>query len=301
MAFMTAASAPVVPASPVPLTPRGLVVQRHGMRRRFEHRQVVGARHRVVHERSREQLAGLAFEDRFLPQRLADALGDAAMDLSLDEHGIEHVSAIVDGGVGARGRPLRCPDRSRPRRCGSHSGRSAGRSAWPLVSSDSFSVPGAPGHLEQGHAAVGTGDAKRAIAAYSMSASAVSSSCEASLRPFSIDQLDRAHERAAGGRGRARGDRRAARDVEVGVALMHDDAGLGDAEPRGGEPAIERGVALSRRMHAERHDQRVVAGKANAGFIARHAARHARGSRKCRGRAVCRRRPDCARRCAKPA
>ena len=54
----------------------------------LERRQVVGARHAVVHERAGHELAVLVV-DRALQQRLADALGDAAVDLALDDHRID--------------------------------------------------------------------------------------------------------------------------------------------------------------------------------------------------------------------
>ena len=98
MAFITAASAPVVPASPAPLTPSGLVVQGTGCSDRVEGRQHVGARHRVVHEGAGQELAVAGRTPR-LPQRLADALGDAAMHLALHQHRVEDLADIVHRGV----------------------------------------------------------------------------------------------------------------------------------------------------------------------------------------------------------
>ena len=52
---------------------------------------------RVVHERAGDELAVLVV-DRAFEQRLADALGDAAMHLALDDHRIDHRAEIVDRG-----------------------------------------------------------------------------------------------------------------------------------------------------------------------------------------------------------
>src|SRR2546429_1712795 len=51
----------------------------------LERRQVVGPRHGVVHERRRDGLAAAVIDSAF-KQRLADALGEAAMDLAFDDH-----------------------------------------------------------------------------------------------------------------------------------------------------------------------------------------------------------------------
>jgi hypothetical protein len=55
---------------------------------------------------------------------------------------------------------------------------------------------------------------------------------------------------------------RAALNIQVGVSLAHDHAGFVDAEALRGQPAIEGGVALPRRMHAERDNQRTGGRKA---------------------------------------
>ena len=57
-AFIIAGGAPIAPASPQPLTPSGLCVHGVAVMRDLEARQVVGARHAVVHERAGDQLAG---------------------------------------------------------------------------------------------------------------------------------------------------------------------------------------------------------------------------------------------------
>ena len=62
----------------------------------LEARKIDGARHRVVHERAGHQLAVLVV-DGLLDHRLADALGQAAVDLSLDNQRVDEVAGIVHG------------------------------------------------------------------------------------------------------------------------------------------------------------------------------------------------------------
>jgi hypothetical protein len=57
MALITAAGAPIAPASPQPLTPSGLPGHSVVVCVELERRQVVGARHGVVHERAGHELA----------------------------------------------------------------------------------------------------------------------------------------------------------------------------------------------------------------------------------------------------
>ena len=89
--------------------------QRH-VRSRRRRTAVVGARHRVVLVRAGQQLAGLLVVDAALEQRLADALGEAAMDLALDDHRVDDAAEVVDGGEADRPRHARSRGRSRPRR-----------------------------------------------------------------------------------------------------------------------------------------------------------------------------------------
>src|SRR6266446_3743351 len=75
---------------------------RHG-RRRFQvpnlgRRHVVRLRQRVVHQRRREELAVVAVDDAF-EQRLADPLGDGAVDLTLDDQRVDDGAAVLDEGV----------------------------------------------------------------------------------------------------------------------------------------------------------------------------------------------------------
>src|SRR5262245_14199524 len=68
-----------------------------------ECRNLVGSRHAVVHEAPGEELT-LGIEDEGFTQRCPDALNDAAVELALDDHGIDRAPAIVDGGVPQQGR-----------------------------------------------------------------------------------------------------------------------------------------------------------------------------------------------------
>ena len=99
MALITAAGAAMAPASPQPLMPSGLDGHFVIVVSDLQRRQVVGARHGVIHERAGHELAFLVV-DRALAQRLADALRDAAVDLALDDHRIDHHAEIVDRSPG---------------------------------------------------------------------------------------------------------------------------------------------------------------------------------------------------------
>ena len=97
MALMTAGGEAIAPASPQPL-----IAERIGRTRRLdrvdrERRQVVGARHAIVHVARRQELP-VAVVVRGLHQRLADALRDAAMHLALDDHRIDELAEVVDRG-----------------------------------------------------------------------------------------------------------------------------------------------------------------------------------------------------------
>ena len=61
--------------------------------------QRVGPRHRVVHERGGEELAGVGIVDDLLHQCLAHALGHAAVDLPLERDGIDDCADVVDDRV----------------------------------------------------------------------------------------------------------------------------------------------------------------------------------------------------------
>jgi hypothetical protein len=90
----------MVPTSPHPLTPSGLWRHRGALGSHRDRRQVISARHAVIHERAGEDLAARRVIDAVLAKRLADALHYAAMDLALDDHRVQHHADIVDCGVG---------------------------------------------------------------------------------------------------------------------------------------------------------------------------------------------------------
>ena len=71
----------------------------HVMGGESEERNVVGARHGIVHERARKELAAVWIIDRMLKQSLADALHDTAMDLALEQERIDGPAEIVDDRV----------------------------------------------------------------------------------------------------------------------------------------------------------------------------------------------------------
>ena len=69
------------------------------MRVHLEGGDVVGARHRVVHERAGQELARLVVVGEHLEESLAEALHDPAVDLALHEHRVDHPPDVVDDGV----------------------------------------------------------------------------------------------------------------------------------------------------------------------------------------------------------
>ena len=69
------------------------------MRREREARQVVGARHGVVHERARKQLTIDGIVDGTLQEGLPDALHDPAVHLSLEQQRIDGAAEVVDDRV----------------------------------------------------------------------------------------------------------------------------------------------------------------------------------------------------------
>ena len=78
--------------------------QRVGRGRDFADRgrkawQVGGSRHCIIHERPREELAALGVVEALLEQRLAGALGDPAMGLTMQDERVDGAADIVDGGV----------------------------------------------------------------------------------------------------------------------------------------------------------------------------------------------------------
>jgi Zn-dependent protease with chaperone function len=68
--------------------------------------QVVGARQRVVHQRAGQQLAGVVVR-HVLEKSSAHALGHPAVDLALDDDGVDHHAAIVGDHVAEQPHPAR--------------------------------------------------------------------------------------------------------------------------------------------------------------------------------------------------
>src|SRR5215831_7512608 len=64
----------------------------------LEGRDVVGARHSVVHVGPGHELARLAVVMAALGQRLADALGEPAVHLAFDDHRVDDLAEVVDRG-----------------------------------------------------------------------------------------------------------------------------------------------------------------------------------------------------------
>ena len=62
---------------------------------RHDRRHIVRSRQCVVHERARQQLAILSVLDAMLAQRVAKAQRDAALDLSFDDHWVDHGADVV--------------------------------------------------------------------------------------------------------------------------------------------------------------------------------------------------------------
>ena len=122
MALTTTASAGVVPPSPPARMPSGLVGDGTSLIAVVNDGQVVGARHRVVHERAGQHLAARRVVVAVLQQRLADALHDAAMGLAVQDQRVDRAADVVDRRIARRSRPRRSRDRPRPRRPGSRRG-----------------------------------------------------------------------------------------------------------------------------------------------------------------------------------
>ena len=124
MALATAGMAPTQPASPQPLTPSGLVLRRHRVRVNCQRADVVGTRHRIVHERAGDELTGIGIEMDILHQDLADALRHAAGDLAVDQERVDDGADVVHHAVAHDLDRAGLLDRSRPRRHGRRSGSS---------------------------------------------------------------------------------------------------------------------------------------------------------------------------------
>ena len=122
IALTTAGVDAIVPASPTPLVPKVLVV--HGDVVWSMSKLIVSAAdgQRVVDERRRDQGAGLVVH-RLLPERLGDALHEAAVHLAGDDQRVDDRADVVDGGVLAHRDLHRSRCRPPSRRGGCRAGR----------------------------------------------------------------------------------------------------------------------------------------------------------------------------------
>ena len=99
MALIVAGSAPVGPDSPTPLAPIRVGGGGNARARHREGAQIVGAGQGVVHERAGQELPALRIDPDLFQQRLADALGDAAVQLAGIEHRVDHPPGVRNSGV----------------------------------------------------------------------------------------------------------------------------------------------------------------------------------------------------------
>src|SRR3984893_2071273 len=97
-ALVIAAGAPIAPASPQPLTPSGLWVHGVTLVDNMKYGRAAAGRIRESVYEPGSSLAGFLVVDAGLEQGLPDALGEAAMDLALDDHRVEDAPEIVAGG-----------------------------------------------------------------------------------------------------------------------------------------------------------------------------------------------------------
>ena len=274
---MTAASAPVVPASPTPLTPSGLLRLGNRMKGAREARQIVGARHGVIHERAGEQLAAPPVVDGVLEERLADPLGDPTLHLALDDRLVEGYAAIVDRRIGGErhtsrvGIDLHLGDVATIGVGLCHLRRLA-RVERLDEGSPCLELDRALGRGEEREAAVGAGDAESAPGILDVALGGLQD--EGRDPPSLGDDLEgRLVDGSTRDRRRARGDGAHADEPECRVALCQADLGLGNAECLCREAAENRGVALAHGLDGEGQAHRTVARKGDLRRLVRCPAR----------------------------
>ncbi len=91
-----AAAGAMIPLSPTPLIPSGLIAEGYSRCPHLERRHLVGPRERVLHEGAGEELAFLVV-DQLFHQRAADPLHHAAVELSLHDHRVDGTARVVHG------------------------------------------------------------------------------------------------------------------------------------------------------------------------------------------------------------
>ena len=95
-ALTMAGGEPTVADSPIPLAPIGMVRRRRHRVARLPVGHLERRRDQVVHERG-SQAVTLRVEGDHLHESHTDAVGEAAVDLALDDHLVDPRAAVVDG------------------------------------------------------------------------------------------------------------------------------------------------------------------------------------------------------------
>ena len=251
-----------------------------------ERRHVVGARHRVVHERAGEELAGLRVVDpraRAAPGRrpAPSRRGSGPRAAAGSSCGRSRRRSCS-----ARSSSRRCPDRPRPRRCGSRSGRCTSRRLARVRRLEPFAF-----------FATSKSDTPRSVPAiqylpsrYSTSAAAASSRLAAVSLPFPTASSAAVDRRDAADREEAAAAGQPVRD-DVGVALHHLDRLGVDAELVGQHLLEARDVPLAVVLHARDQRHLAVAADLQRDRVAVAAAAALDVHRRARCRAACRASP----------
>ena len=162
--------------------------RRHRMDGVLERGHVVGARHRVIHERAGDQLPARAVEHRVLHHRLAQALGDGAVGLPLDDHGVERAAAIVDRGIGHEHKlaglriDLHLGDVTAVGKCQRRFRIDLGIEVFGDFAA-LFHFLGAGGEIEQGDAAIGPHHAETPVAVFDVAFGRFQHVCSDRLAP----------------------------------------------------------------------------------------------------------------------
>ena len=250
----------MVPPSPPPRTPSGLPGASVSRQLGVERRQHVARAAWRSPSSSRPASCPLSrIVVRMLPQRLADALGDAAVGLAVQDQRIDGAADVVDRGVARRSRSGRCRGRSRPRRPRSRTERPRMR-----INSSQSAASGprrSSGRSLRSRAARATSNRpiERSVPFTVKRPSAKATSAGIGLQHVAGDfrrlldhRLRRlAHDDAAHAH-RARRMRAAADRHDVGVALDQLDAVDIDAEPFADALREARLVALAAGQRADR-------------------------------------------------
>ena len=237
MALMSAAGAAIAPASPQPLMPSGLDGHLVTVVSDRQRRQMIGARHAIVHERAGHELAVLVV-DRALAQRLADALGDAAVDLALDDHRVDHHAEIIDRGPGhdlgvpGVGIDLDLADvaAGREGEVGRIVERTLLETRFKLLAIEFVGDVGVERHVAPGGRLVGAGDAEFSVLELDVALGGFEHVGGDLLR-LGLDLVERLDDRRHADGARARAVGAHAELHLVGVAMHDGDVVNRDAEP----------------------------------------------------------------------